>query len=62
MRSEDVNNLINWLIRKGFILQTKGQYPVLHPTYKGLHYNEIMTSQQLHALKRELEGDSLEFD
>ena len=52
---EDIKYIIKWLIKKKFILQTKGQYPVLHPTYNGMHYGEIMTSQQLHALRRELE-------
>ena len=51
----DIKYIIEWLIKKNFILQTKGQYPVLHPTYNGTHYGEIMTSQQLHALRKELE-------
>ena len=52
---EDVVFLIEWLIKNEFILQTRGLYPVLHPTYNGVHYNEIITSQKLYALKRELE-------
>ena len=54
---EDLRYLIEWLIEKGYILKTKGKYPVLHPTYKGAQYGDLMTSQQLHALKRELERD-----
>ncbi|MCR5174264.1 MAG: UvrD-helicase domain-containing protein, partial [Oscillospiraceae bacterium] len=52
---EDVRFLVEWLIRNGFILRTKGQYPVLHPTYNGEHYGEVISSQKLHALKRKLE-------
>lgn len=58
---EDVMYLIEWLIEKKFILQTKGNYPVLHSTYKGIHYEETMTSQQLHALRKVLEKDRLDF-
>ena len=54
---DDIQYIIEWMITKGFILRTKGSYPVLHPTYKGLHYGEIMSSQQLHALRRELEKE-----
>ena len=52
---EDVSYLVEWLVRKEFILRTKGMYPVLHPTHKGLHYTETITPQQLRALKKELE-------
>ena len=58
---EDVWYLIEWLVEKGYILKTKGNYPVLHPTYKGAQYGETMTSQQLHALRRGLEKDRLDF-
>ena len=54
---DDIQYIIEWMITKGFILRTKGSYPVLHPRYKGLHYGEIMSSQQLHALRRELEKE-----
>lgn len=58
---EDVRYLIEWLVEKGYILKTKGNYPVLHPTYKGAQYGETMTNQQLHALRRGLEKDRLDF-
>lgn len=32
----------------------KGQYPVLHPKYDGLHYNEKMSVDQLKQLKKYL--------
>ncbi len=53
-RRQDVTFLIHWLIENGFILQTKGNYPVLHPTYNGQHYNEVMTSQKLTALREKM--------
>ena len=52
---EDLTFIIEWLISNGFILQTKGQYPVLHPTNKGLNYNYTMSTRQLQILKRDLE-------
>lgn len=57
----DIVYLIDWLIQKGYILKTRGKYPVLHPTSKGEHYGEIMTRQQLYALKNKLEKDRLDF-
>ena len=42
--------LIEWMIEKKFILQTKGKYPVLHPTYEGNHYKEIITEDMLKDL------------
>ena len=47
---EDLEVIIEWLIEKHFILQTKGQYPVLHPTCDGEHYNEKITKQALNKL------------
>ncbi len=55
---EDLSFIVEWLISNGFILQTKGQYPVLHPTNKGINYNTEMTTRLLNALKRELEKPS----
>lgn len=57
----DVVYLIDWLIQKGYILKTKGNYPVLHPTNKGMHYGEVMTRQQLFTLRRKMENDRLDF-
>ncbi|MBO6054872.1 MAG: UvrD-helicase domain-containing protein [Oscillospiraceae bacterium] len=55
---EDLSFIVEWLISNGFILQTKGQYPVLHPTNKGINYNTEMTTRLLNTLKRELEKPS----
>lgn len=51
---EDVQFLVEWLIENSFIRQTRGPYPVLHPTYNGEHYGEIITRQKLQALKRKM--------
>lgn len=56
VKREDVEFLVEWLIENGFILKTKGMYPVLHPTYNGNHYSEIITRQKLQALKRKMES------
>ena len=42
VRREVVVNIIDWLIEQKFILKTKGAYPVLHPTYNGMHYAETI--------------------
>lgn len=53
---EELYAMITWLIMNKYILKTKGQYPVLHPTYNGMHYAEKMTEKQLKQLKKYLEG------
>lgn len=55
---DDLAFVIEWLISNGYILQTKGLYPVLHPTNKGINYSENMTNQKLYVLKRALEKPS----
>ena len=53
---EDVIAVIEWLIENEFILKTKHSlYPVLHPTYNSLHYDEVMTTEKLENLKKYLE-------
>ena len=49
--------IIEWLIDVDFILITKGQYPVLHPTYNGNHYNEVMTKSLLNKLLKVLNNE-----
>ncbi len=51
---DDLNIVVEWLIENHFILQTKGQYPVLHPTYEGTHYSETMTDKLLKKLHERL--------
>ena len=48
---EELQIIINWLIDNKFILKTKHpKYPVLHPTYEGMHYNEVITLNKLKKL------------
>ena len=44
---EHLNYMVDWMIDKRYILQTRGMHPVLHPTYNGLHYSDVMTESQL---------------
>ena len=46
----DVTAVIYWLIDNHYILRTKEQYPVLHPTNEGLNYSEHITVGQLKKL------------
>ena len=55
IKREDVQFLVEWLIENEYIRQTRGLYPVLHPTYNGEHYGEVITRQKLQALKQKLE-------
>ena len=54
---EDLNVIVEWLIENHFILQTKGMYPVLYPTYEGTHYSETITDKMLVKLRNKLEND-----
>lgn len=49
---EDLTTIIEWLIENHFILQTKGAYSVLHPTYDGIHYTETITQKKLEMLSK----------
>lgn len=57
MSYDTVEAIVDWMISKHFILKTKGRYPVLHSTYEGLHYSEIITEKQLKRLKEFLENE-----
>lgn len=58
---DDVKAVIEWMISEHFILQTKGNYPVLHSTYEGLHYSETITEGKLKKLKECIEKEQLKF-
>lgn len=55
MPCEMIKAVIEWMISEHLILQTKGKYPVLHPTYEGLHYSERITKDKLCRLKKYLD-------
>ncbi len=52
---ETIQAVIEWMLSERLILKTKGNYPVLHSTYEGLHYSEIITEGKLKKLKKYLE-------
>lgn len=54
---EDMNYIVEWLINNHFILQTKGMYPVLHPTYEGIRYDETITNKMLLDLQNQLSNN-----
>ena len=54
---DDLGIIIEWLIEKHLILQTKGKYPVLHPTYEGEHYNDNIKEKDLRDLYNRLSGN-----
>lgn len=45
-----VADVIDWAISQKYILRTKAQYPVLHPTYEGTHYSESISLAKLRSL------------
>lgn len=52
VRRDDLITTIEWLIENHFILKTKHPtYPVLHPTYEGMHYDETITANKLKKLQ-----------
>ncbi len=54
---ESIATIVDWMIMEHLILKTKGRYPVLHPTYEGLHYSECITNEKLVNLKKLLEEE-----
>lgn len=57
MPYETIKAVIEWMISERLILKTKGKYPVLHSTYEGLHYSEVITAGKLKKLRKYLEED-----
>ena len=47
LTKNDLMDIIKWLIEEKYLLLTKGKYPVLHITNKGLNYNNEMTYRKL---------------
>lgn len=57
MPRDIIQAIIEWLIAEHYILKTKGQYPVLHSTYEGLHYSENTKKRKLNKLLQLLQPD-----
>ena len=53
---ENLRTIIDWLIQNKFLYKREGKYPVLHITYSGNHYKEIITSALLKNLVKTLAG------
>lgn len=54
---ETVICIVEWLLEQHYILKTKHpKYPVLHPTYEGMHYKESITEEVLKKLAKRLEA------
>lgn len=51
-------DLVEWMISEHFILKTKEKYPVLHPTYEGMHCAEFLTKEKLEKLKKYLKENT----
>lgn len=52
---ESVVCIVEWLLEQHYILKTKHpKYPVLHPTYEGMHYKESITEELLKELEEKL--------
>ena len=47
---DDLVMILDWLIENKFIVKTKGQYPVLHPTYNSMHFDESVTAGTIKKL------------
>ncbi len=50
MSRADLRAIIQWLLDNHFMIQTKGQYPKLHITYEGNHFDEEFTPGMLKKL------------
>ena len=53
---EVLSLIVEWLIENHFILQTRGQYPVLHPTNEALNYSDNITVAKLKKLLSYIEN------
>ncbi len=50
LERDDLDAMIRFLIDNEFIHQTKGLYPVLHPTYNSRNLDQSLTVQKLKKL------------
>jgi DNA helicase-4 len=57
---ETIQTMIEWMISEHLILKTKEKYPVLHSTYEGLHYSNVITEGKLKKLQKLLKKEMSE--
>ncbi len=55
---EDLRTVIDWLIQNKFLYKRDGRYPVIHITYSGNHYKEILTDRLLKNLVKMITGQA----
>ena len=60
MSEDDMRAVVQWLINNHYMLKTKAQYPVLHPTYDGNHFDDCITKKQIKDFKKYLENRNKE--
>ena len=60
LSKDDIRAVIEWMLDKHYMLKTKANYPVLHQTYEGNHFDECITKVQLRDLKRYLNDPNRE--
>ena len=60
MSRDDMRAVVQWMINNHFMLKTKAKYPVLHPTYDGIHFDKCITKRQIKDLKKYLDDPNRE--
>lgn len=56
LNCESIHKVVNWLINKHYIFETKGTHSVLHITNEGLYYKDHMTPRNMKSLVDVLNG------
>ncbi|CBK74999.1 hypothetical protein CIY_23480 [Butyrivibrio fibrisolvens 16/4] len=54
---ENVQVILEWMLKENLLLKTRENVPVIHSTYEGLHYSEIITKSKILELKKYLEQE-----
>lgn len=57
---DNIRAIVQWMLDNHYMLRTKENYLVLHPTYEGNHFEECITKQQIADLKRYMEDPNRE--
>ena len=57
LEREELLLILDWMLKLHMIIKTKENYPVLHPTYEGMHYDETLKVEHLMQLKNQLEKE-----
>ena len=57
LEREELYVIVEWMLNEHMMLRTKENYPVLHPTHEGMHYDASLTADKLKKLKTRLENE-----